>query len=60
MTHPDIIYAARAAITRAPSLMEKLWLEMRLGRWLGRREPTTYQRCLLTHIVNAQPRSALK
>jgi hypothetical protein len=50
MTHPDIIYAARAAITRAPSLMERLWLEMKLGKWLGRREPTLSQRLLALHI----------
>jgi hypothetical protein len=30
-----------------------------LGRWLGRREPTTYQRCLAIHIHFAAPRSAL-
>jgi hypothetical protein len=30
-----------------------------LGRWLGRREPTTYQRCLAIHIHFAGPRSAL-
>ena len=30
-----------------------------LGRWLGRREPTAYQRCLAIHIHFAAPRSAL-
>ncbi len=30
-----------------------------LGRWLGRREPTTYHRCLAIHIYFAGPRSAL-
>jgi hypothetical protein len=30
-----------------------------LGRWLGRREPSTYQRCLAIHIHFAGPRSAL-
>ena len=30
-----------------------------LGRWLGRREPTTYQRCLAIHIHFAGPHSAL-
>ncbi len=30
-----------------------------LWRWLGRREPTTYQRCLAIHIYFAGPRSAL-
>jgi len=30
-----------------------------LGRWLSRREPTTYQRCLAIHIHFAGPRSAL-
>lgn len=30
-----------------------------LGRWLGRRQPTTYQRCLAIHIYFAGPRSAL-
>jgi len=30
-----------------------------LGRWLGRREPTTYHRCLAIHIHFAGPRSAL-
>jgi hypothetical protein len=30
-----------------------------LGRWLGQRQPTTYQRCLAIHIYYAGPRSAL-
>lgn len=30
-----------------------------LGRLLGRRQPTTYQRCLAIHIYFAGPRSAL-
>ena len=30
-----------------------------LGRWLGRRQPTTYQRCLAIHIHFAGPHSAL-
>jgi hypothetical protein len=30
-----------------------------LGRWLGRGQPTTYQRCLAVHIHYAAPRSAL-
>jgi len=29
------------------------------ARWLGRREPTTYQRCLAIHIHFAGPHSAL-
>lgn len=31
----------------------------RLDRWLGRREPTTFHRCLAIHIHFAGPRSAL-
>jgi hypothetical protein len=30
-----------------------------LPGWLGRRKPTTYQRCLAIHIYFAAPRSAL-
>jgi hypothetical protein len=30
-----------------------------LGRWLGRRQPTTFQRCLAIHIHYAGPHSAL-
>jgi hypothetical protein len=30
-----------------------------LGRWLGRREPTTFHRCLAIHIHFAGPHSAL-
>ena len=30
-----------------------------VSRWLGRREPTLYERCLAVHIYNAGPRSAL-
>ena len=30
-----------------------------LGRWLGRRQPTTYHRCLAIHIHFAGPHSAL-
>ncbi len=31
-----------------------------LARWLGRREPTTYHRCLAIHLHFAGPRSALQ
>ena len=30
-----------------------------LDRWLGRRKPTTFHRCLAIHIHFAGPRSAL-
>ncbi len=30
-----------------------------LDRWLGRRRPTTYLRCLAIHMYFAAPRSAL-
>lgn len=30
-----------------------------LDRWLGRRQPTTYHRCLAIHMYFAAPRSAL-
>ena len=30
-----------------------------VSRWLGRRKPTTYERCLAVHIHFAGPRSAL-
>ena len=30
-----------------------------VDRWLGRREPSTFARCLAVHIQNAGPRSAL-
>ena len=30
-----------------------------LGRWFGRRQPTTYHRCLAIHMYFAAPRSAL-
>ena len=42
-------------VTVPPVPQRSSWL----GRWLGRREPTTYHRCLAIHIHFAGPRSAL-
>ena len=42
-------------VTVSPVRQRSSWL----GRWLGRREPTTYQRCLAIHIHFAGPHSAL-
>ena len=42
-------------VTAPPVRQRSSWL----GRWLGRREPSTYQRCLAIHIHFAGPHSAL-
>jgi hypothetical protein len=42
-------------VTVPPLRQRSSWL----GRWLGRPEPTTYQRCLAIHIHFAGPHSAL-
>ncbi len=38
-----------------PLLERRSWI----ARWLGRSEPTVYQRCLAVHLHFAGPRSAL-
>ena len=48
--------SARSLETRRPPQPARYSL---LGRWLGRRQPTTYERCLAVHIHFAGPRSAL-